>query len=392
MVAAAAPSRRLTLYPQQWDFVDDAHRYVAFVAGRNSGKTYAGSWKAALLAQRGGLGIIAAPDFPMLEFGAKRAFLERLREMRVPFELHQQRGVVRIPAWDSEVRFATLETEGRVRGPNYAWAWADEIEYLGDRQIWLALKGAVRDGASPQMFVTTTPKGKRLVWDEWVANATPQHVLYRATTRDNPFIDAEDYIAGLGYAGRFAQQEIDAEFVGFDGLVFPEWDRAMLREVDTAGWRTVLGVDIGTRNPTAIVAVHQAGDGRMHISSELYRRNMGASEVVAAVKAEADRVDPEAIFVDPSAAGYVMDLERDGYPVVKADNDRKRGVQLMTTALADGLTVDPSCTNFVDEIEAWHYPDNKRETDDPVKEHDHLMDAWRYACTGLAGTAQPGIW
>jgi hypothetical protein len=151
-------------------------------------------------------------------------------------------------------------------------------------------------------------------------------------------------------------------------------------------------VDIGTRNPTAILTVRQAGDLRMHIEREVYRRNMGAADVVAAIAAEADRVQPEAIYIDPSAAGYVIDLERAGYPVVKADNDRKRGVQLMATALADGLTVDPGCVNFVDEIEAWHYPDGKRESDDPVKEHDHALDAWRYACVGLAGSVQPGIW
>jgi hypothetical protein len=391
-MVARLVERDIELYGVQDDFVHDEHRYVAFVGGRNSGKTYAGSWKAALRAQEGGLGVIAAPDFPMLEFGAKRAFLDRLVDMNVAFSLNGQRGVVTIPRWNAEVRFATLETESRVRGPNYAWCWADEVEYVTDRTIWQALKGAIRNGTNPQLFVTTTPKGRRLVWDEWVQAASPQHALYRASTRDNPFIDAEDYIAGLGYTGRFLQQEIDAEFVAFDGLVFPEWDRCRLQAVDCAGWRTVLGVDIGTRNPTAILTVRQAGDLRMHIEREVYRRNMGAADVVAAIAAEADRVQPEAIYIDPSAAGYVIDLERAGYPVVKADNDRKRGVQLMATALADGLTVDPGCVNFVDEIEAWHYPDGKRESDDPVKEHDHALDAWRYACVGLAGSVQPGIW
>jgi phage terminase large subunit-like protein len=390
MVAAAEVVHKA--YPVQGKFIADDARYVAFVAGRNSGKTFAGSVKAYRNAQRGGLGVIAAPDFPMLEFGAKRAFIERLRECREPFELHQQRGVVTIPRWNAEIRFATLETEGRVRGPNYAWGWVDEVEYVTDRTIWQALKGAIRDGSDPQLFVTTTPKGRRLVWDEWVQHATPNHVLYKATTRDNPFIDAEDYIAGLGYSGRFLAQEIDAEFVAFDGLVFPEWSRERLQAVDCDGWRCVLGVDVGTRNPTAILTVRQAGDGRVHVEREVYRRNMGAADVVAAIQSEADRVNPEAIYIDPSAAGYVVDLERAGYPVVKADNDRKRGVQLMATALADGLTVDPSCVAFVDEIEAWHYPDGKRESDDPVKENDHAMDAWRYAVVGLAGSATPGIW
>jgi len=392
MVALARPSRTLTLYPQQWDFVHDPARYVAFVAGRNSGKTFAGSWKAMHSAQRGGLGVIAAPDFPMLEFGAKRAFLERLREMRVGYDLNQQRGVVTIPAWQAEVRFATLENESRVRGPNYAWAWVDEVEYLQDRQVWTALKAAVRAGSDPQLWVTTTPKGRRLVWEEWVERATPQHVLYKATTRDNPFIDAEDYIAGLGYAGRWLQQEIEAEFVAFEGLVYPEWSRERLRQVDCTGWRTVIGVDVGTRNPTAILTLRIDAADRIHVERMTYRRNMAASDIVAAVQAEADRCQPESIFIDPSAAGYVLDLERAGYPVVRADNDRKRGVQLVTTALADGLTADPSCTALAEEFEAYHYPEGRKDGDDPVKEMDHSLDALRYAVVGMAAANVPGIW
>jgi hypothetical protein len=181
-MVARLVERDIELYGVQDDFVHDEHRYVAFVGGRNSGKTYAGSWKAALRAQEGGLGVIAAPDFPMLEFGAKRAFLDRLVDMNVAFSLNGQRGVVTIPRWNAEVRFATLETESRVRGPNYAWCWADEVEYVTDRTIWQALKGAIRNGTNPQLFVTTTPKGRRLVWDEWVQAAGRAPATTRSST------------------------------------------------------------------------------------------------------------------------------------------------------------------------------------------------------------------
>lgn len=388
-MVAAAVTTQVGFYATQYDFVMDERKWVAFVAGRNSGKTYAGSWKAIERARRGGLGIIAAPDFPMLEFGAKRAFLERLRQTGAAFEINQQRGVVTIPAWQAEVRFATLETESRVRGPEYAWGWADEVEYVTDRAIWQALKGAIRHPSLPvQLFVTTTPRGRRLVWDEWVQRATPDHALYRASTRENRYIHADEYIAALGYSGRFFAQEIEAEFVGFDGLVYPQWDRlTRLQAVDCAGWRTVLGVDIGTRNPTAILTVRIAGDGRTHVERMVYRRNMSASEVVGAIREEADRCKPDAIFVDPSAAGYVLDLRRARYPVRKADNDRLRGVQIVTTALADGLTVDPSCTALADEFETYHYPEGN-DRDDPVKDNDHALDALRYALIGVFG--RPG--
>lgn len=384
MVAALADPAVETFYEQQRRFILDDHRAVAFIAGRNSGKTYGGAVRALRLLSMnpGTLGLIAAPDFPMLEFGAKRAFLERLRKQRYRFELHQQRGVVTITdPIEAEVRFATLENESRVRGPNYAWAWIDEVEYVTDRAIWSALKGAVRDGANPSLFVTSTPKGRRIVYDEWVLNPTPNHVLYKATTRDNPYIDAEDYIAGLGYAGRFAQQEIDAEFVAFDGLVYPGFSRDRnVAQVDATGWRTVVAVDVGTRNPTAILTVHVAGDERIHVSREVYRRNLSSADIVAAIREAIDATDAETVVIDPSAAGYILELQRLGYHVTKGDNAITEGIGRLTTAIADGLTVDPSCVNLVSEFEAYRYPDGTRtESDKPIKDHDHALDALRYA-------------
>ena len=376
MVAVRA-EREVELYPIQHDFVFDERHFVAFVAGRNSGKTIAGSWKAVIRAQQGGLGIIAAPDFPMLEFGAKRAFFDRLREIGAHFDHNKQLGVVTIPRWGAEVRFATLETESRVRGPNYDWAWIDELDYLADRGIWLALKGAVRAGPAPQAFATSTPKGRRLIHEEWVEGATADHAMYKATTRDNPFIDAEQYISSLGYTGRFARQEIEAEFVGAEGLVYLEWSRDRMRSVVCADWRAVLGVDIGTRNPTAILTLRGEPE-RRHVERELYRGGMSSEEIIAAIEAEADRVRPERIYIDPSAAAYIETLRRHGYPAVKANNDVAYGIGMVATALAEGMTVDPGCTKLAAELESYHYPDNREHDDKPVKEHDHACDALRY--------------
>ncbi len=394
MVALAEP-RAETFYPSQRRFILDDHRNVAFVAGRNSGKTYGGAVRALrlLTLNPGRLGLIAAPDFPMLEFGAKRAFLERLRAQRYRFELHQQRGVVTITApIEAEVRFATLENESRVRGPNYAWAWIDEVEYVTDRAIWSALKGAIRDGANPSLFVTSTPKGRRIIYDEWVANPTPQHVLYRATTRDNPYIDAEDYIAGLGYSGRFAAQEIEAEFVAFDGLVYPGFSRvANVAATDVTGWRTLVTVDVGTRNPTAILTVHQAGDDRVHVSREVYRRNLSSAEIVAAIREAIDAVAAETVVIDPSAAGYILELRRLGYHVTPGDHAITEGIGRLTTAIADGLTVDPACANLIGEFESYRYPDGTRtESDKPIKDHDHALDALRYAVMHLSAPSLAG--
>jgi hypothetical protein len=152
--------------------------------------------------------------------------------------------------------------------------------------------------------------------------------------------------------------------------------------VDTTGWRTVIGGDVGARNPTAILTIHIAGDERVHISRELYQRNMGSRDIVAAFEAEADDVMPETMFLDPSAAMIIDDLIADGYPVEKANNDVQFGIQTVTSAVPN-LTVDPSCINTIAEFESYQYPDaDKVNNDKPVKQNDHCLDALRYGCVG----------
>src|SRR5699024_6045404 len=97
VIATAPRALTYSLYDVQDDFVADDARYVAFVGGRNSGKTYSGSVKAMLHAMKPGLGAVAAPNFPMLEHGAKRQFIDRIEESGIPFVTNNQKGTLTIP-------------------------------------------------------------------------------------------------------------------------------------------------------------------------------------------------------------------------------------------------------------------------------------------------------
>jgi phage terminase large subunit len=382
MVAVAEPVLRYRLYPIQDDFVNDDRRYPAFIGGRNSGKTYSGSIKALLRATGGGLGCIAAPSFPQLENGAKRQFLDRLNESGVVY--HPTKTGIHIPSFNAEVIFVTLESESRVRGPNYEWAWPDELEYVTDRKIWKALLGAVRAGPNPQVFPTTTPKGRRIIYDEWVSKPTRHHALYTATTYDNIFIDADDYVSALGYEDQFYEQEIMAGFVSFEGLVYPGFnDLTNVREVDTEGWQPILGLDLGTTNPTCILTCYYAGD-RLHIASELYERGMSSDRITEEAVRVWDSVNPSHIVVDPSAAGLIASLEERGIVVVRANNDVKVGISTVLSRLPN-LTVDPTCVHTIAEFGMYQYRTTAGvNSDTPVKANDHAMDVVRYLCMDLA--------
>ena len=53
--------------------------------------------------------------------------------------------------------------------------------------------------------------------------------------------------------------------------------------------------------------------------------------------------------------------------------------------------MDPSCINLVAEFESYRYPDGTRtESDKPVKDHDHALDALRYAVMHLSAPSLAG--
>lgn len=377
----------VSLFPRQARFVADLRQYPAYIGGIGSGKSFAGAVKVISRIGAPELGLVCAPTYPMLRDSTQRAIVELCDELGITYRMNRTEGVLRFDT-GHEVLFRSLDNPDRLRGPNVHYAWIDEAAMVS-RESWLIVKGRCRIGDAPQAWITSTPKGRNWIWEEWEREAKgdesdPTHPLYRVATTENPELP-KGFAESLGYSGTFAAQELRGEFVSFEGLVYSQFRRSVhVRAVDTDGWRVVLGVDVGSNNPTVVLALAIAGDGRMHVMAEFYRRNMSASDIVEAIAAEYARHNPDVVYIDPSAAGYIADLGRAGLRVRKADNDVMVGIGRVAAALDSGLTVDPSCANLIAEFEAYRYPDGKRADDRPVKESDHAMDALRYAVMGVA--------
>lgn len=306
----------------------------------------------------------------------------------------------------SVIHVVGMDKPGKVMSAEYDIIFVNEATEISEA-VWQALKSRLRNGVLgyQQLMADCNPSGPR----HWLnlrcnAGATRRIVT---THQDNPaYWDAERgewtamgrmYVQNtLGsLTGVERKRLYEGVWAAAEGLVYPEFTPEMVRAEDVSGWRTILAVDVGSRNPTAILTMHQRGDGaHIHISRELYRRHMSSRAIIDAIEAEADTSHPDAIYIDPSAKGYISDLEADGYPVKAAENDVLTGIQRVRSALTTGFSIDPSCTNTIDEFGMYAYPDNPRvETDKPVKDHDHAMDALRYGCAALAEpVAALGVW
>jgi PBSX family phage terminase large subunit len=263
---------------------------------------------------------------------------------------------------------------------NEAWELSeDDLEKLSTRARW---------GVMPyqQIFGDTNPQGpSHHLHKAWVAGKL---TMLFSVHKDNPSLWNQaagdwtdlgrDYLARLdNLTGHRRQRLLDGVWVAAEGVVYPEFNRQThVQSVDCTGWGTVLGLDVGTRNPTALLTIRHAGD-RIHIEHEVYERGLSSDAITDTAVVAYQRSGAAMLVIDPSAAGLIASLVARSIPARKADNDVKVGISRVTSVIPD-LTIDPSCENTIREFESYRYPDRGQSQDVPVKEHDHAMDAFRY--------------
>jgi len=124
----------------------------------------------------------------------------------------------------SIIRGISADSYERLRGPQFHYAWCDELaafNYLGTGEAWDMMMMGLRLGDRPRVIVTTTPKPKDLILD-LIGREGEDVVIDRASTYENRANLAETFSKQLEqYKGtKLYQQEVLGEIVDLeDGKV-----------------------------------------------------------------------------------------------------------------------------------------------------------------------------
>ena len=103
------------------------------------------------------------------------------------------------------------------------------------------------------------------------------------------------------------------------------------------------------------------------------------------------------VVVDPSAASFLELLRRDGWHVVKAENDVLSGIRLTAEYLKEGrIVICSGCRAALREFQLYCWDTRPGSGDRVVKQHDHAMDDIRYFAVSVAGAGDGscfgGLW
>lgn len=397
-----------TIYRQQEEFLRANEHFLAVIAGISAGKSLAGALRSGCAAygQVGdqripvpNLGIVTAPTYTMLRDATIRTF----REVAAPIidSYNKVDALIKLKN-GSEILFRSAHDPEVLRGTNAAWWWGDEAA-LYDPSVWHIMIGRLRQfGQFGYAWLTTTPKGRNWIWQQFVRQQRPDYRIIKARTRDNLFL-AKAFIDGLeqNYVGDFARQELEGDFVAFEGLVYPHFDRAThistARPAEFA--RVVAGVDWGFTNPGVIVVFGVDSDGRMWGLHEEYQRQRRIEEWAAVAKELRDVYTIDRFHCDPAEPTNIDAFNRVGCRAVQADNNVNAGIQQVTQRLVvrgDGmprLIFAPGFANTIAEFEQYQWMPQRGGglADKPVKSNDHTMDAVRYAVMSQAEARQSRV-
>jgi PBSX family phage terminase large subunit len=240
------------------------------------------------------------------------------------------------------------------------------------------------------------PTHKIKQWIDKADAGDPNYYSLHFTLDDNPFVDdaykqrIRDSLSGLFYKRNYLGLWCLAEGAIFD---FFDPNIHVVRRPPRCAEYYVAGIDYGTSNNFAciLMGVNTGVKEQLGVSRWFEKEYVWDSKKMGRQKVNSEYADDvvnflepygvRAVYVDPSAASFKLELRRRGLHVVDADNDVIPGLTFMCSEMQQGnLQVCKDCNVLAKEIESyvWDAKKAERGDDEPIKKDDHCIDAGRY--------------
>lgn len=285
-----------------------------------------------------------------------------------------------------------VRAESAIRGMTISLAYLDEATLVAQEFFAMLVSRLRVKGFNCQLLCTTNPDSPRhWLKTEYMDRADDPELgitVFNFRLRDNWRNLERAYIRSLEaqYTGLWRARFIDGEWTMADGVIYDMFDpdkhvvETLPEMQDILG----IGIDDGIDHPAAGILLGLGVDNRLYAMAEWAPpAGTPADRSKSLRRFEVEHPKPPYHFVDPSAKGLKMQLNRDGFPnVANAANGHSLGLGLVASLLStEQLLIHASCTNLINEIPGyvWEKDKSGELTGKPVKLNDDFCDALRYA-------------
>ncbi len=286
---------------------------------------------------------------------------------------------------------------------NFLWIEeAYELDNEADFDILdESIRGELPEGLFKQVTLTFNPWNerhwlKRRFFDAVEENPAAKGDILAMTVdyRCNEFLDEAD----LGLFERMKRENPGryrvaglGEWGVSEGLIYERWQSAEFDVGEVAarpGVRSVFGLDFGYVNDeTALFCgLADVEARRLYVFDEIYRRGMSNEDIYREINARG--YAKECIRADCAEPKSIDRLRELGLRRIRAackgPDSILHGIDMVRSF---EIIVLPECRNFLSEIAGycWQRDREGRVLNRPVDQHNHLMDAMRYAMEDVFG-------
>lgn len=309
----------------------------------------------------------------------------------------------------SLIRVAGLDDAERVDkilGDEYLHIFINEATQVSWQTVTTVMTRLSQNiaGATRKLILDCNPKGPR----HWLHQVGVEHILPNDGTTpiqplpdaeawarlswtpyDNPYLPADAIRTLEALPDIMRRRMLLGEWCNAEGMVYDAFDPDFHCFDDlpegSCEWRRLRSIDFGFTNPFCCLWGAIDPDGRLWIYRERYAAGILVDEHARAI-ADAEN----GVFTtvsDPEDAEGRATLAACGISTQPADKSIPVGVQAVQKRLQDAgdgkprLFISRKCVNLIDEIYQYRWPDPRdgvAKKEEPVKDHDHAMDAMRY--------------
>ncbi len=270
----------------------------------------------------------------------------------------------------SYIELFGLEDESKARGPGRDILFVNEANLIKKTlfdQLAMRTTGKIFTDWNPAdfnswVYTMADAPGSIKIHSTYLDNRfnlSPNQISYIESYKDLP----DDFmwkVYGLGLRG--AAKE----------LIYTQWK--IVKELPNKG-DVIYGLDFGYTAPCAMVRV-EIYDGCLYVEELLYKSGMTVSELGAYLKdLELGR---KPVYADAAEPKSIEEIKRYGINIHPADKDvwagilKVKSMHMNITSFSHNLQAEASSYK-------WKKDKNDNVLEEPVKMHDHLLDALRYA-------------
>jgi phage terminase large subunit len=369
------------------------YRFISAALSRRQGKTYIANIIGQMVALVPGSHIlIMSPNYSLSQIS-----FELQRTLIKQFDLE----VIRDNAKDkvielsnnSTVRMGSVNQVDSCVGRSYDLIIFDEaaLSQNGADAFNVALRPTLDKENSKAIFIST-PRGKNnwfsQFFDRGFSDSFPEWCSIKATYHDNPRISQADIEeAKKTMSEAEFRQEYLADFNIFEGQIWNlNFEKCVkdLAFLETQKMDVIAGLDVGFRDPTALVIIAYDWDaGLYYLLDEYYAAEKTTEEHAKEIKSKLDFWGADYVFIDSAAAQTKFDFAQ-LYDIscTNAKKSKLDGIGFVASIIEnDKLIIHSECFESLRSIDQYQWdPNSNLLTEKPVHNSaSHCADAIRYA-------------